>query len=288
MDKNFRLALPLALGMFAVGYGCAKQKPDFTSSLGARQECTRLLNSSDMHSSDDFWRMGEKKIAEGRASEGEDSKRFNLLCALAAFEGSTVLAPRDPTGYLRSGHLYFEFKDFKSALKAYEKALSLRPNLPEVNLRLAQIYRLEGKPSEAQHHLSQELNLNPTSSAAWSERGEIAMSSKDFHLAVESYKVLVVLVPEDERFHLALATAERKSHKFESALATLDRMEKLPGRRPSDFYFEKGLLLREMGRRIEAVSAFKAYLESDRSSKLIHSRAREKIRRLSSVVMGAR
>ena len=44
------------------------------------------------------------------------------------------------------GHIYFELRDFQSAIKVYERAIELEPGLPDVCLRLASAYLSQGNP----------------------------------------------------------------------------------------------------------------------------------------------
>jgi tetratricopeptide (TPR) repeat protein len=108
----------------------------------------------------------EKQERNRPKRKDEYQRKRTYEITLAPFEMYTKLAPYDPFGYLLVGNEYFEIRDLGAAAKNYRKALSLSPNLPEVNLKLAKISHLGGDLKAALKYIEAELKLKPDSNEA--------------------------------------------------------------------------------------------------------------------------
>lgn len=76
--------------------------------------------------------------------------------ALAAFRQAATLKPDLTEAHLALAQAYDRLGRAREAAQAYERLLQLRPQLPDVHRRLAELYATQlGDPSRAEAHLRQ-------------------------------------------------------------------------------------------------------------------------------------
>jgi tetratricopeptide (TPR) repeat protein len=80
-----------------------------------------------------------------RSGDTTDSAQVEGL-----LEKSVRLDPKLGSAYLQLGVVYAERGDFPRAIRAYQKAIEIRPDLEEGHYRLAQAYRRTGEAEKAQ------------------------------------------------------------------------------------------------------------------------------------------
>lgn len=177
-----------------------------------------MLQSVDVasaHATEDAVRQARRMLEAGRLEEAE--RQFGLL----------VDGPWASEAHKGLGDARFRRGSLGSAAESYRKALSLRPDWPEVENNLGSVYKTLGNNELAERHYRRALSLNPELSAAGNnlgvllaERGELAEATNFFARAAEGPSPM-----REVRRNLAtalfqLGRVEEARAEFERALAS--------------------------------------------------------------------
>ena len=108
--------------------------------------------------------------------------------------------PGNAEGWVVLARTYYVLKRFPEAARAFEKAVALAPDVPDLladyadTLGAAQGGNLQGKPMEL---VQRALKLDPTHWKALALAGTAAFEQKDYRKAVEYWECLKPTVPPD-------------------------------------------------------------------------------------------
>ena len=104
--------------------------------------------------------------------------------------------PNDTRLWTQLGHFYFDTGDTTNAIKAYETALAIDDNLPDVWTDLGVMYRRSNRPQKAIECFDRALALDPVHEIAMFNKGIVLMHDlQDSRGALESWQQLVIVNP---------------------------------------------------------------------------------------------
>lgn len=116
---------------------------------------------------------------------------------IEALKQRTSNNPKDVDGWIQLGHLYFDSDHFKEAINAYETALKIKPNNPDVLTDLGVMYRRAKNPKEAIAKFDQAISLDPTHQISRFNKGIVLMHDlNDAKGAIDAWQQLVELNPD--------------------------------------------------------------------------------------------
>jgi tetratricopeptide (TPR) repeat protein len=170
---------------------------------------------------------------------------------IALWEDAEAKGPQKARAHFNLGQAYQEARRMPEAIREYEHALKIKPDIHAAYSNIAAIYLDQGQYSKAEEMLlkvtalspdftegfinlgvfyirtraadkaiealNQALKSNPASFAAHFNRGEALTLKGDFKAALENYKEAVHLRPDLEPFRLALAAAYGRAGDLASA-----------------------------------------------------------------------
>ena len=119
-----------------------------------------------------------------------------LAAEIEALEKLTRESPDDTASWIKLGHLYFDTNQVNEAINAYETALKLQPDNPDVITDLGVMYRRAGTPQKAIAKFDQAVAINPSHQIARFNKGVVLMHDlNDPEGAVAAWRELVQLDP---------------------------------------------------------------------------------------------
>lgn len=138
--------------------------------------------------------------------------------ARSAEEGGVPGDNRIPDPFVRGkvanmhadlGNIYHGLGLFEDAIKEYEKALSLRPDFPDVRTRLAQTLFDSGMKGEAVSELQTVKESRPDYLPARIQLGVFLYSTGKTGDAIKEWKQVIASNPDDEKAKMYLRLAAR-------------------------------------------------------------------------------
>lgn len=130
-------------------------------------------------------------------------------------------APRSSSGLIVEGDVYMVLQKFSESAQVYEKALALA-DIGPIQIKLHQAMRRAGKTGEADARLTEWLKAHPSDIGARYYLGEVHMQGRNYNDAIESFKAVLRLAPQNalalnnlawiydqQENRLALETAEQ-------------------------------------------------------------------------------
>ncbi len=137
--------------------------------------------------------------------------------AESCYQNASRLAPRDFRWRYYLAYLYQQTGRLEEAAQTYERALELRPQSPQTQLRLGEAYLELSRLHEAEDHLKAAAASKETRGAALFALGRVALVRRDYETAVAYLTDALQVSPEASRAHLSLAMAYRELNDLQQA-----------------------------------------------------------------------
>lgn len=241
--------------LLALLAGCSAEpvKPD--PDQRARQVCMRALTGRDIHSADDFVRLGQGQREEAVLAPTPEEKKRKTLCALSAFEAAAFLSPQDPVPYRAAADTYFDLRKLPAATAGYRRVLQLDSRSPGARLRLAQIERNDGHIPEAVRLLEEEMRVNPTFADVYLERGNIEMTERNFASARNYFSGALKRNAQYEDAYFGRAVAEHLLGDLGAALRDMKAALRISPEK-SELLWEMALLREDRKEPAEAEAVY--------------------------------
>jgi tetratricopeptide (TPR) repeat protein len=198
--------------------------------------------------------------------------------------------------YLKRGELHRTHADWDQAFADYERALSLSPGLPTIDLLRGRLFLEAGWPLSARAFLDRSISRNPTYVDAWVLRARALTKLEERLAAADDYDRALSIYPEPgpdlfieraqvlaaegpEHYSRALqgldqgiakmgplvtlqlyaVDVELKQKNFDAALSRIDKVAARSPRKET-WLARRGEILVQAGRPLEAAQAYKAAL----------------------------
>ncbi|MFW6012091.1 MAG: tetratricopeptide repeat protein [bacterium] len=149
-----------------------------------------------------------------------------------AYVNALQLAPEDHRWAYYLAYLYQQQGKFEHAEALYGRALEIRQT-PAAMIHLAEVYLDLERPDDAERVLRHALSGAPELPSAHALLGQVALSRKEYGLAVEYLEAALEAVPEANRLHYPLAMAYRGLGETDQAQEHLEQRGEV-GVRPHD------------------------------------------------------
>jgi len=134
----------------------------------------------------------------------------NLSGAIALLEKGYPLDPTNPQLLFRLAGLYFDTRQYESALRYAQAAISAAPSEWLYHYLLGLIQKSSGELASAHKSLETAVRLNPLAADAFNQLGDLAMRGKDFEEAIRNFESAARLEPHVMAYRLNLQAAQRQ------------------------------------------------------------------------------
>jgi len=136
--------------------------------------------------------------------------------------------PGSARAHQAKGQTYYQMKMYPQAAGEYEKALSLRPDLPGLRLEVGQVYAATSDWVKAEQQFRAEAELQPGSAEAAYQLGNALLQEGKMEGAVEELRRSDTLRPDmaETLYSLGKASAASNPQSAEKALNRVIAMEK--------------------------------------------------------------
>jgi Flp pilus assembly protein TadD len=149
--------------------------------------------------------------------------------AVGLYRRAHELAPRDPVPLARAGDTLAQMQSYTEAADAYQAALSIDSNDPELHRGFANVLLALGKPQLALAHLEIAASKNTGDARIYNALGVAHDLAGRHDLAQEDYRKGIALAPDQLSLRNNLGLSQALSGDFAGGIATLSDLVSRPG-----------------------------------------------------------
>ena len=133
----------------------------------------------------------------------------HTTAAIATYQALIQLNPTFTTGYDKLARLYMDLNMPEQAVPLFEKVLELNPNAVEAHVRLGWLYTVIKVFDKAESHLQKAIEKMPQLTLAYHGLAEIYTQQGHLQKAIDVYRHIVQIEPDDKDAWKALHDLER-------------------------------------------------------------------------------
>src|SRR5215831_5263022 len=187
----------------------------------------------------------------------QDAQR--LPDAIREYQHALALKPDIYAAYSNIAAIYLDQREFDKGEEMLQKVTTLAPNFTEGFINLAVLYIRRRQPDKAISALNRALEINPESFAAHFNKGEALTQKRDFKLALDSYKEAIHLRPDLPSFRLTLGVAYSNADELDMAEKEFVELTSTPV--APEAYRNLGVVYSREGKMNEAVQSFQQAIQ---------------------------
>ena len=115
---------------------------------------------------------------------------------ILALEREVSTNPKDVKAWTQLGNLYFDTKNYESAIRSYKKSLELDPNNANVQTDMGVMYRRNSQPKEAIKAFDKAIEIDPKHEVSRFNKGIVLLHDlNDRDGAIQAWEELVKMNP---------------------------------------------------------------------------------------------
>jgi len=191
-------------------------------------------------------------INEAIALALKEQKSGNLIMAESIYRKILEIQPDNVNALHFLGLIYFENKDFDSAIEYISKSLNIEPAYPEALLNMGLVLMAKGHFDEALYYLRKSFQFNPECAETLKNIGAILQVQGNYDEAIINYKKALEINPELSDIYKNVAYLFRDKGMLNEAIIFFKKaLEYYPG--IADIHNNLGLALNDIGEIDEAI-----------------------------------
>jgi tetratricopeptide (TPR) repeat protein len=196
-------------------------------------------------------------FTQGQQFENEQrwSEAFSTYSEILKYEPNNALA------HYRLGTISEKLGAIDSAVRSYQEALRLDPNLGEARKALEGYYvnqgvmlRRNNQLDDAVRMFQQAITLNPSSANAHFELGQVFEQRGQTHEAIAEYQEAIKVDPDKSAAHARMAALYAGERQYENAAREYQDVLRLNPQDPAAFY-GLGVAQNELGQKDQAIAS---------------------------------
>lgn len=138
--------------------------------------------------------------------------------ALTAYDQALRIVPNDPQLYEKRGDILFLLKRSDEALDTYTQALTLLPNQSSLYKKSGDTLVALGQFNEAQETYEKAISLSPGNAEIYLKQGDAFFIATKYEQALDSYNKALALDSDDVRIFLSIGRTYSTLGQYEKAL----------------------------------------------------------------------
>jgi Flp pilus assembly protein TadD/cell division protein FtsN len=210
---RLRIVRPLMLTVMLALAACSNKDTSGTRASGATPG-----NLAPEQTSDTMLKVADETRAGG-----------DLGNAVGLYRRAHELAPRDPVPLARAGETLAQMQAYTEAADAYQTALSIAPDDPDLHRGFGNVLLALGKPQLALAHLEIAASKNSGDARIYNALGVAHDLAGRHDLAQQDYRRGLALAPEQQSLRNNLGLSQALSGDFNGGIATLSDLVSRPG-----------------------------------------------------------
>lgn len=201
-----------------------------------------------------------KNLYSGLFYSGEKEKALEITNILIGID------PSDADYHFIKGRALFGLKRFDEAIKAFDKAIELKPDYAKAYNNKGIALKNIGKFDEAIKAYDKAIELKPDLVQAYNNKGVALRISRKYDEAIKAYEKAIGLKPDDPYAYVSKGVALASLGKYKEAIESYRKAIELK----PDFgsaYFNRACAFGLMGKRDEMIADLKRAIAFDEQSR---------------------
>ncbi len=239
-------------------------KPSYPN-IDPEQWVIQVSKKHPIKSQEEFTRLKERVTElEAALKDGKSGNTKERKEALEALKkGNPAKAQelfKQRIDYLNLGNAYYLDFKYKEALKAYDKAIEIKPDDHEAWTNKGVALVDLGRHKEALKAYDKAIEIKPDMHKAWYNKGYALDDLCRYEEAIQVYNKAIEIKPDDDDAWTNKGVALAALGRYEEALKAYDKAIEI---KPDDHkaWFNKGVALGKSGRKKEALKAYDKAIE---------------------------
>lgn len=109
-------------------------------------------------------------------------------------------------------------RQYDEALQRFERALELKPDLPQAHFNVAEILEHRQEWARAEEHRRALVEINPKNVAAWVALGRLGLLQRQYESAASDLRQALAVAPEEARAHFLLGRVRQEQKRHQDAV----------------------------------------------------------------------
>lgn len=206
-----------------------------------------------------LWGLGQGAVRLYNEAQ-EDYLRSAYPLAEEKLRLALKLQKTYPDAWFLWGQCRWQQKDYKGAIKYYDKAIKLTPSNPEYHFHKGLAFEGLGKVKKAVRAYGRTTRLDGRYTLAWKKLGGIFFQAGDMEMAVNQYTRVVEVDPLDKEGFLLRGVAQAQRGLLVEAVSDFTYVLALDAE-DADAYYNRGRIYAAAGQPMEAIQDFSSVID---------------------------
>lgn len=193
--------------------------------------------------------LGAIQLAKGQLDE-----------AIAAFEVSADIDPRDTEVYYNLGNCFYDLQSLAQAAKHYQKAIQLAPKFTQAHYNLGSVYKDQGLLEQAEASYQKALSIEPKNAAMHLNLAQMYHGLRRFDEAIVRYQSAIKLQADNASAYMGLGIIHKELGQFDAADGCYKKALEI-NPQYAEAYNNQGILLKDLGKLGEAEQAYRTSIQ---------------------------
>ncbi len=138
--------------------------------------------------------------------------------AISSIEKALQLKPNDADAYFNLGNAFVDTSQLDNAITCYQKALQINPNIFEVYNNLANVFMEKGQIDNAIISYQKAIEFNPNIVDSYDNLGTALIKKKQFDEAISCYQKALQVNPNSADIYNSLGVVFHKKRQYDQAI----------------------------------------------------------------------
>lgn len=167
------------------------------------------------------------------ANQLQDSGQ--LYTAMIAYQKALSIKPDYVEAYKKLAEVYLMQENFDAAISACKEAVKIQPNFASVYLTLGNIFQRQNLFEQAINTYERALNIQPDFAQAYANIGTVYYKQREFNLAIFNYKKALEINPDLASVQLMLGNVLSRIGEFDRAVYCYQKLLQIEPEEPKAY-----------------------------------------------------
>jgi len=176
-------------------------------------------------------------LAENYFNTGNQLKDSGqLYTAMIAYQKALSIKPDYVQAYKKLAEIYLMQRNFDAGISACQKAVKIQPNFASAYLTLGNIFQSQNLFEQAINTYSQALKIEPSFTQVYANLGSVYYKQRQFNLAISNYQRALEINPKMVSVQLMLGNVFAQIGEFDAAVSCYQKLLQIEPKYPQVYF----------------------------------------------------